>query len=756
MEGKVREMREKSEKGFFWKWGKLVYRFRWITLLLSLLLFVFFAVFASKAEDLFKDNGMIPYGTESDQGDKLLREDLGFPASSLMVVYKSDKLNLTTEHSKEQILSSVKGLENFSYVKDIQFVNTKRVGDDKGIQALTITLTLTENEAEEKYSEIKQKITKPDGMTFYLTGQPALLHDFHTASEKDLIKAEKIGIPIAMVVLLVVFGTLVGAILPIIIGLTSIIITMGILYFLGLHIEFSNFLPNIVSMLGLAVGIDYALFIVTRFREELKKGVSIQEAIGMTNQTAGESVVFSGFAVVVGLSGLFFIDLNLFFSLALGGIIVVAASVMVSMTLLLSLLSILGHRVNKLRVLPKSWEDRNTEKTWLKVAYAVMKRPITLVLVTIAGLVFFMFPLQDIKIAVPKAEILPPVYESRAGSDLFKEHFDQKEANPITIVVQTKNSVWDRETIEQLDNYIRKVEDVPNVGNVTSYLSAIETASLDQKIATLQQEQVQKQISENKLVGNKIALVTITPNVLPNNKKTEELIRELRALNSEDLTTYVTGKTAFDFDVAQTVKDGILKTLGFTMGATFVVLLFIFRSVILPLKAILMNIFSLGASLGIVVSVFQHGYFADWLNVSSIGYISTALPVIIFGVVFGISMDYEVFLISRIMEEYERTGDNERSTAEGISKTASLITSAALILVSVVGAFIFTDIELIKALGLGLTISVLLDATIIRIVMVPALMKLMGPANWWAPSWIKTNVIKITPPKDLERSKKQL
>ncbi|AEH49453.1 MULTISPECIES: MMPL family transporter [Parageobacillus] len=730
-------MREVTGKGLFWKWGRMIFRFRWLVLILNLLIFAFFAMFAPKAENLFKDNGMIPYGSESDQGNRLLKKELGFSASSLMVVYKSDTLDLTTEKSKEAILSSVKGLNQLSYVEDIQFVTTKRVSDDNGIQALMIMLSLSENEAEEKYDEIKQKITQPDNMDVYITGQPSLLHDFHTASKKDLIKAEKIGIPVALVVLLVVFGTLVAAILPIIVGLTSIVITMGILYFLGLHIEFSNFLPNIVSMLGLAVGIDYALFIVTRFREELKKGVSIQEAIGMTNQTAGKSVVFSGFAVVVGLFGLVFIDLNLFFSLAVGGILVVSISVLVSTTLLLAVLSILGYRVNKLRVFPKSWEKRNSEKVWSRVAYSVMKRPVSLALVTIAGLVFCMLPLQDIRIAVPKAEILPPTYESRMGSDLFKEHFDQKEANPITIVVKTPRSVWDKETIEELDGYIQKLERVENVAHVTSYLSMIEASSLEEKVMLMQQEQVQKRFTDSKIVGEHTVLINVIPDISPDDKKMNQLIENIRGLNSENLDVYVTGKAAFDFDIVGKIKDDMFKTIGFTMGATFLILFFVFRSVVLPLKAVLMNVFSLGASLGIVVSVFQNGYFADWFDISSTGYISTALPIIIFGVVFGISMDYEVFLISRIMEEYEITGDNEQSTAEGLSKTASLITSAALILISVVGAFIFTDIELIKALGLGLTISVLLDATIIRIILVPALMKLMGRANWWAPKFLK-------------------
>jgi RND superfamily putative drug exporter len=223
----------------------------------------------------------------------------------------------------------------------------------------------------------------------------------------------------------------------------------------------------------------------------------------------------------------------------------------------------------------------------------------------------------------------------------------------------------------------------------------------------------------------------------PDDPGTDVLVRELRKLDPGGLDVLVTGGPAYRLDIIDRIQNRIPEVLAFVMGITYLVLLAAFRSVLLPLKAVLMNILSLGASLGIVVLVFQYGYMADALHITSIGYVSATLPVIIFCVVFGISMDYEVFLISRIMEEYEATGDNELSTAEGLKKTGSLITSAAFILVVVVGSFIFTDIEIMKALGLGLGLSVLIDATIIRVMLVPALMKLLGKANWWAPKWLR-------------------
>ena len=249
----------------------------------------------------------------------------------------------------------------------------------------------------------------------------------------------------------------------------------------------------------------------------------------------------------------------------------------------------------------------------------------------------------------------------------------------------------------------------------------------------LRDSDVKAQIEGNKFAKGRTALMVVVPEKDTDDPATDGLVRELRSLSKDGLDIAVTGGPAYRLDIIDRIQNEIPEVLTFVMGITYIVLLLAFRSVLLPLKAVLMNMLSLGASLGVVVLVFQHGYMADLLHITSIGYVSATLPVIIFCVVFGISMDYEVFLISRIMEEYEASGDNDKSTAEGLKKTGSLITSAAFILVVVVGSFIFTDIEIMKALGLGLGLAVLIDATIVRVMLVPALMKLLGDANWWAP-----------------------
>jgi RND superfamily putative drug exporter len=490
-------------------------------------------------------------------------------------------------------------------------------------------------------------------------------------------------------------------------------------------------------MLGLAVGIDYALLMVSRFREELKRQDTVQDAVAMTCQTAGKSIFYSGIAVVIGLLGMFFINLKFFHSLCIGGVLVVSVSVMVANTLLLALLGLLGSRINSLRVIPKLFRAKGPSKFWDKIAYGVMKRSLVLILVIGSGLVVMMTPITQMKLGVPNAEVLPPSYESRFGSDIIKKTYDTREMNPIQIIVQTEGEVWKKDSIHKVRLLVDKVQQTAGVKSVKSYVNGLGSYSDSGLAALFHEGQMMRKIEQQKLAKGHIALLVVVPETDSEDQVTDLLVRRLRRMDWAGLQANVTGEPAHRVDIIDRIQNQLVKVFMFIMGITYVVLLFAFRSVLLPLKAVLMNVLSLGASLGVVVLVFQDGYLANVFHITSIGYVNATLPVSIFCIVFGISMDYEVFLISRIMEEYRSSGDNKGSTALGLTKTGGLITSAAFILVVVVGSFIFTDIEIMKGIGLGLALAVLIDATIIRIIIVPALMKLFGKANWWAPKWLR-------------------
>ncbi|MEW9698281.1 MMPL family transporter [Paenibacillus sp. SI8] len=730
-------MKESAYKGNFWRWGYTMHRFRWLVLAIGIILLLSFALFAQKTPGMLKDNGFTPKGSESDRGLIEMRDELGLPLTVLNLVFTGEGLDLTEEKQKQAIMDSLAELKKLPYVESVEFASTPRKEGHRDVQAVTVALNLDTDPALEKYPELKDLVHPPNGMKVYVSGGPAILHDMQVASKRDIAKSEAIGLPIALIVLLIVFGTLVAALLPMIVGLMSVTLTLGITYFIAQHQSLSNFLPNMVTMLGLAVGIDYALFLVSRFREELRRQPNVAESVAMTCQTAGKSIFFSGIAVLIGLLGMLFVDLTFFRSLCLGGVIVVSISVIVANTMLLSLLGILGHRINSHQVVPRRFRKGETSHFWERMAYGVMKRPLLLVLIVGCILLIVMAPIGRMKLSVPNAEVLPPTYESRYGSDLMKMAYDSRMLGPIQIVIHTDEEVWEEQSIKEVRAYGERVAAVSGVKEVQSYVSALGTHSDSELAAMMKKPEARTQIEGKKIAKGHTAMMVVVPEQDPDDPITDELVRKLRTLDRDSLDVVVSGSPAYRLDIIDRIQKQIPFVLTLVMGVTYLVLLFAFRSVVLPLKAVLMNMLSLGASLGLVVLVFQHGYLADILHITSIGYVSATLPVIIFCVVFGISMDYEVFLISRIMEEYEASGDNDRSTAEGLKKTGSLITSAAFILVVVVGSFIFTDIEIMKALGLGLGLAVLIDATIIRIMLVPALMKLLGPANWWAPRWLR-------------------
>jgi len=731
-------MREVSKQGVFWHWGNWMYKLRFIVLLFWVLLLAGSAIFAAKAPGLLKDNGFTPIGSEADNGIKLIQDHLQTSASVMNLVYESDQLDLTESKNQQVILDSLQELTKLPYVERVEISKATRNPDARpGVESVDVMMNLHTDATLEHYPEIRSKITAPEGMKVYLTGGTAALYDMQTASKNDIIKAEMIGLPLALIVLLLVFGTIVGALLPLVVGLMSVTTTLGIVYFIAQNHSLSNFLPNLVTMLGLAVGIDYALFLTSRFREELRKQASVREAVAMTCQTAGHSIFFSGIAVLIGLLGMLFIDLNFFQSLSVGGIIVVTISVIVGNTLLLALFAILGHKINSLRVIPSFLRRKKPSQFWTRVATIVMKRPIIFIVVISGVLIYAMTPITQIKYNLPSTEVLPPSYDSRYGGDVMKQTYDMREVNGLRVAVQAQGNYWEEQTIAAVSKYMDDIKQTTGVRRVQSYLTAFEGRSPVEISAMLSQQPVRDKLEAEKLVKDKFILVAVTPESNPDDAETDTLVKKLRMLNSDQLETTVTGSPAYRLDVIDRIQDKLVNVLLFVFGVTFIVLLFAFRSVLLPLKAVLMNVLSLGASLGIVVAVFQFGHLADLFQITSIGYVSAMLPVIIFCVVFGISMDYEVFLISRIQEEYESSWDNEQSTAEGLKKTGSLITSAAFILIVVVGSFIFTDIEIMKAMGLGLGLAVFIDATVVRVLLVPALMKLLGKANWWAPRWMR-------------------
>ncbi|GAF06298.1 MMPL protein [Paenibacillus pini JCM 16418] len=713
-----------------------MFRYRWAVVVLWIFLLCFLALFAYRTPSLLHENGFAPKGSSSVLGIEVLEKQLGMSSASIEIVMESIKgENLTTTASQQRIWSELSSLRSKPFVKDMYTsIVTRKAGED-GITAVTVLLNLTPSEALQQFDTIRAAVPQVSGTNTYIAGNTAVYSDLNMAVKRDIVHAEIWGIPIALLILLFIFRTLPAALAPLIIGLSSVTITMGILYFFALadH-SISNFTPNMVTMLGLAVGIDYALIMVSRFREELQSK-STEEALVNTCRSAGKAVLFSGLAVWAGLFALNGIRLPVFYSLSLGGMLVVMVSVLAACTLLPALLGIMGHRIHALPIKLLRGPSRLGAKRgdlFGRAIHLVMARPVVTVMLVMVVLVAAMLPAANMKLGIPSSEMLPPTYESRYGTELMKKVYEVKEINSIQIAAVLSQSFDDPLSVKQVKAYMSSLRKLPNVNRVESYASLITgSKSVDEALTP----GVRQQIESRHVAMGKAIVVAVVPEYGETDERTMKLIKEIRRIQPEGMNIFVTGSPAYKLDIMDRILTGLPFVIGFVFVTTYLILFAAFRSVLLPLKAVLMNVLSLGASLGIVVLVFQHGYGADFFQVSYTGSVFALLPVLIFCVVFGISMDYEVMMLSRIMEAYKRTGDNERSTITGLQQTGGIITGAACILVAVVGAFIFTDNEVMKAIGLGLTTAVIIDVTIVRMMLVPALMKLLGNANWWMPKF---------------------
>jgi RND superfamily putative drug exporter len=539
--------------------------------------------------------------------------------------------------------------------------------------------------------------------------------DFSTIAEEDLARGESFGVAVALVVLVLVFGALVAGVIPIAMGAASIVIAIGLVALVGRAVDFSFFVTNMITMMGLAVGIDYSLFIVSRYREERFKGLAKIDAIAAAGGTASRAVFFSGMTVVLALIGMLLVPTTIFRSLGAGAIFVVVVAVMASLTLLPALLGILGDRVNSVRIFRRKADlgSDNSHRFWNAITRRVMARPvISLVLgaglLVAAGVSYF-----GIDTGFSGVSTLPEDSHSRQAFEVLSQEFSGGQNSPVEIVID---------------------------GDVTSpeVQAGIETLQ-----ATLASDELygpsQVQVNE----AENTALVSAPVRADPQGELATSSIDELRddyvpdAFAGSGATVLVGGDTALNKDFFDLTDTWMPIVFIFVLGLSFLLLMMVFRSIVVPLKAIIMNLLSVGAAYGLIVLVFQEGVGAGLLGFQQVDVIEAWLPLFLFSVLFGLSMDYHVFLLSRIKEHFDQTHDNSESVAYGLRTTGGLITGAAAIMVAVFGGFAAGELVMLQQMGFGLAVAVLIDATLVRSVLVPASMKLLGDRNWYLPRWLQ-------------------
>ncbi|MER2037736.1 MAG: MMPL family transporter [Solibacillus sp.] len=683
-----------------------------------IVLFVLLAYFAIQLPSKLQGDGFF-VDDEHVRVTEQLSETFDLPAKTIFVLFQNQ-----SDEQIEALLTELKNINEISSITSpIGVANLNK--DGYAYALLDFDNTITD------FFPIIDEIRKVIGEnpSVSITGEPVISKDINTASQKDLMKAEAIGIPIALVVLLLAFGTVVASLLPILVGGATVIMALGIVALLGDTFNLSIFVLNIVPMLGLALSIDFALLFINRYREERNMD-SVESSVQTAIQTAGRSIIFSALCVMIGLGAMVIINVEIFQNIALGGTIVVFLAVITALTLLPALIVLLGDRINKGRL----FRIKPTASRWQRFAAFVMKRPVMIIVIALILLIIAMVPIKDIKLTIPSTESLPASYESRQTFDTLDEQFGIASETPVFLLAENYESWNSTEGREKIFDIQQKLLDDPLVERVTSMFTAANIDSVEMWEMTNNQPQapgVLDAVADNFIQDDKMYLIAYL-NADSASSEAQAFVREWQQADL-GVDFGLSGRAKFNQEIFDEIADKIGIALIIILTSTFIILMIAFRSILIPLKAIIMNIIGLGSTFGILVYIFQYGHFGI-----AEGTIVLIIPVIVFCLVFGLSMDYEVFLISRIQEEYLKGSSNTRATVDGLVSTSKIITSAALIMIVITGAFAFTDVMPVKQIGIGIAIAVAIDATIIRLMLVPSFMKLFGDWNWWLP-FKKTN-----------------
>jgi uncharacterized membrane protein YdfJ with MMPL/SSD domain len=572
-------------------------------------------------------------------------------------------------------------------------------------------------------------------LTVSIGGNAAAANLAQETAARDIRKAESIALPIAALLMLFFFRSLVAALLPVGIGALCVASGSALAGAVSYVLPISIFALNVCAFLGLGLSIDYALLLVQRFREELALGRDTRDAVVVTLDTAGHAVWVSGLTVAVSLLVLVWVPVPLLRSVALGGVLAVATALLGALVALPALLAWLGPRVNRFAV--ARTEDAGPSPFWSRVGRLSMRHPVATVVVCAAVLLGVASPALRMKSIVPDARMFGLDSEVRRVEDTIGDpvQFDPSGASSIQLLLETEGSMLAPEAVRAAHRLLAELARVPGVAGVRTPLLELDPTHGEESLArAAASPRLAPALARS--VDRDIALVVAIGAHAWRSEPAADTVHAVRELSEPGLRVSVGGPTAQLVDSRGALRDyGAIAAL-LVVGWNLAILLGAFRSVAVPIKAVLMNVLSLGASYGILVWVFQEGHLASWLGIEAFGGIDPTIPLVMFAVVFGLSMDYEVFLLSRIQEEYRRTGDNRASVIEGLARTGRVISSAALILFVVIGAFAAGDLVYVKELGVGMGSALLLDVTLVRALLVPATMQLLGRWNWWAPRWL--------------------
>ncbi|MEU4764104.1 MMPL family transporter [Actinosynnema sp. NPDC023794] len=672
----------------FAKWGSLAYRRRWVVLIATVALAVVGGIWGLGVFDRLSQGGYEAPTSEAARANQVAQDAFGRQGGDVLVVY-----NTTDPVKLQQIAGELSDLPADAVLK----VQPPFPSPQSGKSLVVITLTSGDSNTQLKqYDQIADRL-QVDGLDAQVGGLVPTQKAISDMSASDLTKAEAVSLPIVLILLVIIFGGLVAASLPVLVGGLAIMGSLGVLHAVSLVADVNSFAVNVASLLGLGMAIDYGLFMVGRFREELAAGRATPDAVRRTVMSAGRTVMFSATLLVIALAGLLLFPQGFLKSLSYGGMSAVAIAAVVSLTLLPALLAVLGHRVDKL-AMPWRKKKAPSEGGWRRLAGRVMKRPVLFALPIVLLLLALGSPFLGVKFGEVTEKVLPEGNPARVAAETVNHDFAALSNAGFKIVITGDPSQ------AEVQEFLGDVGAVPGVGEA--------------------------QIAAEPAGGVWLINAGLDQDALSDESK--QALREVRALAGPGDEVLVGGSTAMVTDSLDAIGEKLPLMILLLVGATFVLMFLAFGSVLLPIKAVVMSALSLSATFGVLVWVFQDGHGASLLGVTPAP-LESGIVVLMAAVVFGLSTDYEVFLLSRMVEARGRGASTEEAVTAGLAKTGRVITAAALLLIVVTGAFAFSQITMMRFVGVGMILALALDATVVRMLLVPAVMKMLGDAAWWAP-----------------------
>ncbi|MFG2004950.1 MMPL family transporter [Spirillospora sp. NPDC048911] len=663
-------------------------------------------------------------GSDSRRAAQLGAERLGRGDADVVVLYRaSNRATVDDPSYRQAVTSMVDALPSEVVARAVTYWTNGSAGLVSADRRTTlVALTLHGDDPKQRMEGLKriEGTLRTPTLETEIGGRAAVDREIADRVAADIVRAEMFSLPVLLVLLVVIFGGLVAAALPLAVGVTAFVAALAALYGLTVVTDISVYAVQMVTLIGFGLAIDYGLFMVTRFREEIRRGLAVEDAVARTMATAGRTVAFSAVTLAACLAGLLIFPAGFHRSMGLGGMAAVLSTMLVTLVLLPALLGMLGPRVDALRLLKRhttgppaalpasptaARQTSDQNGAWYRLARIVMRRPATVALGVTALLIFLGLPLLRIELGGVDHRLLPPDSESRRVSETLSHGLAPGLTGPAEAIVTLSRPAGSPAGKTALDGYLRSLKTVPGVS------AADVTAA----------------------AGNTVR-ITIGHRADPIGAQSRDLVRRLRRLPPPPGgQVLIGGRPAETADMLTALTDRLPWMALITAGSTFALLFFAFGSVVLPIKALLMNVLSLGASFGAMVWIFQDGHLDGLLGFTPATSLDAGSPVLVLAVVFGLSMDYEVFLMSRIREHYDLTGDNTGAVAAGLQRTGRIITSAALLLIVVIAAFSTSDVTSIKMTGVVMIIALVIDVTVVRALLVPATMRLLGHANWWAP-----------------------